>query len=391
MKTLIELYDERPLENVLSTEVFRPERTVFICSRDVADDKKLKKRLRAYLAHRGVETELIFTRAGMYSAPDIIERLRQIIAEYDDCALDVSGGTDDALFAAGCVSAESGLSVFTYSRKKNSFFNIMNAPFAKDLPCTVNYSVEDSIVMAGGLLREGRVDNAVLSRYTDKIEDFFNVYMRNRRDWTKAVEYIQEISRPSKDGRIPLSVSGSYIQKGSRGIRIPAPEKILREYEEIGFIKNLVIEREENVSFVFADNRIRTWMRDIGSVLELYTYKQCIDTGFFTDVVTSAVVDWEGENEKDAVTNEIDVMATCGVNQIFISCKTCEVKTEALNELAILRDRFGSGMSGAAIVTTKNGGAAMRRRAHELDINVIDLSDIISGRMPERLKKLTVL
>ena len=32
MKTLIELYDERPLENVLSTEVFSPERTVFILS-----------------------------------------------------------------------------------------------------------------------------------------------------------------------------------------------------------------------------------------------------------------------------------------------------------------------------------------------------------------------
>lgn len=31
MKTLIELYDERPLKNVLSTEVFSPERTVFIC------------------------------------------------------------------------------------------------------------------------------------------------------------------------------------------------------------------------------------------------------------------------------------------------------------------------------------------------------------------------
>ena len=31
MKTLIELYDERPIENVLGTEVFRPERTVFLC------------------------------------------------------------------------------------------------------------------------------------------------------------------------------------------------------------------------------------------------------------------------------------------------------------------------------------------------------------------------
>ena len=31
MKTLIELYDERPIENILATEVFRPERTVFLC------------------------------------------------------------------------------------------------------------------------------------------------------------------------------------------------------------------------------------------------------------------------------------------------------------------------------------------------------------------------
>ena len=30
MHTLIELYDERPLENVLGVEVFRPERVVYV-------------------------------------------------------------------------------------------------------------------------------------------------------------------------------------------------------------------------------------------------------------------------------------------------------------------------------------------------------------------------
>ena len=390
MKTLIELYDERPLENVLSTEVFRPEKTVFICARNVADDKKLKKKLRTYMSHRGVDTELVFTRAGMYSAPDIIKVLKEVIQENKDCALDVSGGTDDALFAAGLVSGETQLPVFTYSRRKNTFYNIMNAPFAKDLPCTIQYSVEDSILMAGGALRVGRVDNAVLSDYLDKFDPFFNLYMKNRREWTKIVEYIQQLSRPGKDETEPsLQVKGSYSQKGTRGVIIPAPEKALREYEKIGFISNLKISREEGVSFTFADQWTRTWMRDIGSVLELYTYKKCIEAGTFYDVVTSAVVDWEGDNAADAVTNEIDVMTTCGVNPIFISCKTCDVKTEALNELAILRDRFGSGMSKAAIVTTRNGGAAMRRRALELGIEVIDAKDITSGKMVALLKKLS--
>ena len=38
MKTLIELYDERPIENVLGTEMFRPEETIFICPPEVAEE-----------------------------------------------------------------------------------------------------------------------------------------------------------------------------------------------------------------------------------------------------------------------------------------------------------------------------------------------------------------
>ena len=51
MKTLIELYDERPLENVLSTEVFRPERTVFLCPPEVAADLPLQNKLRISPKH----------------------------------------------------------------------------------------------------------------------------------------------------------------------------------------------------------------------------------------------------------------------------------------------------------------------------------------------------
>ena len=36
METLIELYDKRPLENILGVEMFRPERVVFICAENHA-------------------------------------------------------------------------------------------------------------------------------------------------------------------------------------------------------------------------------------------------------------------------------------------------------------------------------------------------------------------
>ena len=144
----------------------------------------------------------------------------------------------------------------------------------------------------------------------------------------------------------------------------------------------------EKVSFRFRDGQIRTWLRDVGSVLELYVYKACLDSGLFDDVRTSAVVDWEGDKRTNAVSNELDVMATRGVTPVFISCKTCDVKTEALNELAILRDRFGGQIAKAAIVTAERGRTVMRNRASELNILVIDLEDLEKGRIGQRLKSL---
>lgn len=123
----------------------------------------------------------------------------------------------------------------------------------------------------------------------------------------------------------------------------------------------------------------------MGSVLELYVYKVCRDCGEFHDVVTSAVVDWEGDYQRDNVTNEIDVMAMQGIIPVFISCKTCDVSTEALNELAILRDRFGGK---AAIVSAELCRNITRHRASELGIEVIDLEDLEDGKIGEHIKTL---
>ena len=192
------------------------------------------------------------------------------------------------------------------------------------------------------------------------------------------------------EGYVELEVSGEYTVKGDRGRKIDAPEAVLREYEQIGFISDLCIDRNSGVSFRFRDTQIRTWMRDIGSVLELYVYKACIDSGEFNDVRTSAVVYWEGYDSRteNAVSNELDVMCSKGVTPVFISCKTGVVQTEALNELAILRDRFGSNTAKAAIVTAERGGGAMRNRAEELGITVIDINDLSTGRAVQRIKKL---
>ena len=260
MKTLIELYDERPLENVLSTEVFRPERTVFLCPPEVAADQARQNKLREYFRHRGVKCECVFISVSLLDAAQVERRLREVTERYPDCALDIAGGTDAALFAGGLLCGQKDVPVFTYSRKRNTFFNIRHADFAQSLPCPVALSVEDCFLMAGGSMRMGRVDNAVLSRYMDIIEPMFALYLRHRREWPATVTYIQRVSQKEND----LRAQGGRTVKGEHGGRVNVPENALREMEQIGLIRDLSL-TEEGVSFVFRDGQVRAWLRDVGS------------------------------------------------------------------------------------------------------------------------------
>jgi len=385
MKTLIELFDERPLENIIGTETFRPERTVYICPQEILKNRVIQNKLREYFEHRGVSSECVFVGSSMLSAAEVAAALNRVLESYPDCVLDITGGSEYALFAAGLVCADKKIPVLTYSRTRSSFFNVMNAPFAHKLKCDVAIRVEDCFLMAGGMLRRGRFDNSVLGAYSGFFDRFFAVYMKNRRNWNDFICYMQQSSSAYNDS---LYVSAPW-QQHCRGKIYRADSELLAELEETGFISNLKICEGESVSFKFRDGRTKAWLRDVGSVLELYVYHRAITLGCFNDVVTSAVVDWEADGEANPVTNEIDVMATCGMVPVFISCKTCDVKTEAINELAILRDRFGGKMAKAAIVTTEPSGVSARKRADELNISIIDLNDIEKGALDERLHSLS--
>ena len=381
MKTLIELYDERPLENILATEVFRPERTVFLASPEVAENEALIEAMRAFLEGRGIGSRLLMQKVDMNDPQAVAETLQAIQKRYEDCALDICGGTDAALFAGGLFAAGHELPVFTYSRRKGRFFNLQGAPYAEVDTGFVRFSVEDFLRMAGGSMRRGRVDNDLLSQYMWMMEPFFSAFLAGRKSWNQTVGYIQAASQ----GEQSLNVEALPELKAGRE-RVRVNPETLERLQQIGLIKGLSLGGK--VCFTFADKQIRTWLRDVGSVLELYIYKTCLDTGLFNDVKTSVIVDWAGQQEQDGVSNEIDVVASRGLTPFFISCKTSEVKTEALNELAVLRDRFGGEMARAAIVTAENANAAVRNRAAELRIGVIDLADLTAGAAGKRINEM---
>ncbi len=383
MKTNIELYDDRPIENVLGTEMFRPEETVFICPQEVVEDKELHRSMENYFAYRGIPVKLTFVAASLLDTVKVEKTLKRVLESHEDCAIDIAGGSDAALFAAGTISGDT--PVYTYSRRRNMFFEIKNAPFARGVACTVRLDAESCFLMAGGTLLPGREDNAKLKERLPQIDALFSVYADHRRIWNRQISYYQKLS----SGEDSLKAEGPLTGKADNG-RVTADEDMLRDLEKAGLISQLTV-TEESVSFRFPDQTVRFWLRDMGSVLELQVYRACLAAGCFDDVILSAVVNWRAdEKRRDAVTNEIDVMAVRGVQPVFISCKTCEIKTEALNELAILRDRFGGKGSRAIIATSAPSSKSrnvMRKRAAELDIEVIEWEDLPLENLVERLRR----
>ena len=385
MKTLIELFDERAIENVLATEVFRPKETILLCPPEVESSQVLKNSLKEYFRVRNCPVKLTVVPVSMLDAVKVEKRLREILETHEDCAIDISGGTDAALFAAGSVSADGSVAVFTYSRKRNTFFEIKNAPFARSLPCDIRLDARSCFLMAGGTLLPGREDNAQLKGRIPQIDRLFGVYRSFRKIWRTQIGYIQQISSAE---------AGMLLAHGPRSLKVEkhtanAEPAFLRALEKEGLIGELSI-TENEVAFRFPDETVRFWLRDIGSVLELLVYRSCIAAGCFDDVILSAVVNWDGgTSQRNAVTNEIDVMAVRGVQPLLISCKTSEIKTEALNELAILRDRFGGKGSRAMIVTSapvSKSRAIMRMRAAKLGIEVVEWDDLVKDRLVSYLQ-----
>ena len=383
MRTLIELYDTSPIRNVLSTIMFRPQEMILICPPEVAEDPNHKRSLRDFFAYLNCPVKLTQIPVTLLDAGKTERVLREVLESHQDCAIDIAGGTDAALFAAGVVSGET--PVFTYSTRKNTFFEIKNAPFARSLPNNVHLDVRSCLMMAGGTLHPGREENAGLADKTEQIDRLFRVYSDFRPQWNRQISYIQTISG-SEPG---ILEAGGQLTEKAGNKKVNADIEFFRALEQAGLILDLRL-TDDSVSFRFPNETVRFWLRDIGAVLELQVFRACHAAGCFDDVVLSAVVNWQsGKIQRDSVTNEIDVMAVQGIQPVFISCKTCEVHTDALNELAILRDRFGGKFARAILVTsgmTEKTREPVRRRADKLGIELVEWEDVNLESLTSRLR-----
>lgn len=97
MRTLIELYDTSPIRNVLATVMFCPQEMILICPPEVAEDPNQKRSLRDFFAYLNCPVKLTLIPVTLLDAGKTERVLREVLESHQDCAIDISGGTDAAL------------------------------------------------------------------------------------------------------------------------------------------------------------------------------------------------------------------------------------------------------------------------------------------------------
>ncbi len=382
MKTLIELYDEETIFNLLTACAAKPETVVMLGGERLSDDT-LRRRMKSFLASRNVDTKIEYKICDTGDCTAIIEALAEITEEYADCVIDVSGGSDLALLACGMFAESCDVPLMRLDEERECFADVRSCPEAEKLQIPV-FTIEDMVAMTGaGVIRHGRISAKDIDEELHK--DTFalwEIFTRYRSSWHKTTQFFHSAREVmgdnlSVDTKNPLPIDKNYC-----------PPALLRMLAERGLITDYESTRE-NVRFKYKSPTMRAILRDKGSVLELMTYCRMYDSGLFDDVDISVVIDWDGRGES-STTNEIDVMAVKGLTTYFISCKSARadnLSSEYLYEIDTMAHRLVGKFAQPALVTAvsniRNTAQPMWERAHDMRVIIADQSYLENGKLGE--------
>ena len=388
--TIIEIYDDEQIYNVLSACEWKPENLVFIGTRKLKN-KKVKNNIINCLRNMGLDTRCFFYSADMHSLDAVKRELVTILDTFGECAVDITGGNEVALVAVGMLSAERNLRIFKYDRYSEAYRNIAGCEAADNRRAEPSFNINALLSLSGGIMKShGHVAVAELDKETlDDIFAVWTIYKNNNRAWHRAVSYLQQISKNLEEGE--LSVRGKSVLYG--GERMIGEEKeIMTALAARGIIRNYSSDGGK-VSFTFKSKFMRSCLIDIGVCLELYVYAAAKSMGCFGDVEISVVIDWDGDlAPKINTINEIDVVAVSGFVPLFISCKSGTPNVTALNEIKTLAKQFGGRYAKPVLVTmadVRTKDKYLYVRAKDMGVELIDRNDLIGERLSKRLYSLT--
>ena len=397
MKTLIELFDDCPINNAVAAMHLHPEKIVFVGFAETMKKSKINA-LNAFFEMRNMNIAMEFEIVGRYDYESICEKLDSVVERNEDCVFDLTGGKELVLAAIGRISEKLEIPIVQFNVRSGKFIRVSRCDKLKD-PDIVSVTIPQSIALNGGLLMNERVagyDFSLTEDFVSDLEKIWQICRRNCKAWNRQSVVLSGFEGVGRvDENLRLKVDISYAER--RNYDTYFDLDIMRALLENGLIWDYNFENSV-LSFRYKNMQVHNCILKAGDILELYAFSLLNEIendspGTYGDIRMGVIIDWDGiihglgSNVCDTK-NEIDLMVTRGMTPVFISCKNGEVDKDDLYELNAVSEKFGGEYSKKILIATfVSGDDAKRRYLKQRAVDMkIDLIDNVDKMEKEKFK-----
>lgn len=394
---LIEFFDQDYLENIIASFDGSFDKVIFFYeSQNEEIVKESSKYLKMFL-EQSKKMSVEFRMIEPFNYSSVISAFDQLPAENTQYVFDTTGGSNFFIAVAGHYAAylpqENEIRIYDINKqlchsnseeksrkitlpklKVEEVIKIHNASVIKEPDSLIRHTISDA-------------DLKILER-------LWKLASRAPAQWNRFIQSAR-IMHPSKkiNGKNVVKIRDTVLNDDRE-----CHDTVINRLKGYGFVKHAHKKSGENntgaeeITYeLFIPDSISYVFKKAGNLLEMYTYAAADRCGCFNDVVTGVYLDWDTEKNKsnDETTNEIDVIATAGCIPIVISCKNTNIVKEYLYELETVANHYCGKYSRKVIVTSAKTLPAVRNRANDMGITVIDnLAETGFKNFQEKLKKL---
>lgn len=352
--TLIECFDREPVRNIAGCLELKPEKLIFLG--EMEQMQAGVARYRAFLARRGIGTQVTAKQVPMDDPARIKASLKEILETEKTCVIDVTGGGETLLLAVGAVLAELGREV----------------PVRTSDMEAASLTVQDVIFLHGGVVHP-QSQQPSESDTLDMLQPLWELASRDPRSWNRQIGILKEFeSRSESRTEIELYISELRNSVSDFEEKETVVRELLDELNNQGVIRDN--SSFGKISYSYISPMLHDCVKKAGNLLEMKTLLEARSlredgAPYFDDCLMSVTIDWDGElhNPADKVAetrNEIDVLLTRGMIPLFISCKNGSVGEEELYKLNTVADRFGGPYARKMLIASRlDQGSQMANRA----------------------------
>lgn len=409
--TYIELFDKTHTANVCAMLTNPPDRVILIGEK-YKNLEKHAERYREVLRARGADTEIIPVSVNKNNISVMIDSLTSLIDKYGDVHIDLTGGEDLYLTAAGIV----------YERCKRAGVHVnmhrFNIRSNRVIDCDLDghtvmehrlpeISVVENIRIWGGMVIGEPYSRDFLDDECESdIRALWNICRRDVKAWNRqinvlcAAENRKNIKSTHLLTEADVGRMTSYLSADDREHIVD--DGILYSLYEEGLVRSYRVD-SGIFEVKYKNEFVKKCLTTAGQVLELMILlcaraaREPDGALIYNDARSGVRIDWDGDIEpkkgKYDTENEVDVMLMHGAMPIFVSCKNGAFDMEELYKLNSVADRFGREYSKKIIVATAIDslgvqGRHIRQRAADMDIRIIDAQEMTEDELTQTVASL---